>query len=96
MTTELTDFVDLADETTATWTALIRTKHVDPQEAKIGLIAATDEDFENRGATLVAMASAAHDLDHVTISVHAFRDGSRVEPDVMILGDEIIITIKNA
>lgn len=94
--TEMTEFVDLADETTATWTALIRTEHTAPQEAKIGMIAASHEDFEERGATLVAMASAAHDLDHVTISVHAFLNGTRVEPTVVMLGDEIIITVKNA
>ena len=94
--TDLSNFVDLADETTAQWTALTRTRDPNPQEAKIGLLVTTDEDFERRGVTLVALGSAAHDLDHVTVSVHAFVDGVRVTPNVMVLGDEIIISARNA
>lgn len=96
MISELTEFVDAADETTGSWTALVRTPHEEPGEAKIGVIVGTDHDFENRGVTLVALASGAHDLDHVTVSVHAFLDGRRVEPNVIVIGDEVVITAKNA
>jgi len=96
MTSELTEFLDTADETAAQWLGLVRSQHDEPVDAQVGLIVSTDEDFESLGMTLVAMASAGNDLGHVAVSIHAFVDGVRVSPAVMTLGDETIITIQNA
>lgn len=92
---DLTEFVEAADETSAQWIGLIRQPHDNPQDAQVGVLVGTDEDFEHRGITLIALGSGGNDLSHVAISVHAFVDGDRVEPNVMMIGDEIIVTVQN-
>jgi hypothetical protein len=92
---EASDFTEAADVHTAKWTGLIRHHVENPAHAQHVQFVATDEDFEHSGLTLFAVASAGTDLGHVAISIHAFVDGARVEPDVMTIGDELVITIKN-
>lgn len=96
MNSECTEFIEAADEQTANWTGLLRIEHEDPEHAQHVQFVCVDEDFENRGPVLFAVASAGTDLGHVAISLHAFVDGKRVTPDVLELGGELIVTIKNA
>ena len=92
---DLTEFLEAADDTTMEWNGIVRVPDADPDHAQTALFVCLDRDFENRGPALFAMASAGTDLGHIAISIHAFVDGQRVEPDVLTLGDELIITIKN-
>jgi hypothetical protein len=93
---EASDFTESADEQTIQWTGLIRRPVDNPGHGQNIQFVATSEDFEHEGLTLFSVASAGGDLGHVALSIHAFVDGVRVAPDVMTVGDELFITIKNA
>jgi hypothetical protein len=93
---ELAEFIDAADETSAQWIGLIRTEHENPTDAQVGVMVGVDEDWENRGPVLIAVASGGNDRGHVAVSIHAFVDGVRVEPNVLVLGDEFIVTLQNS
>lgn len=92
---ELTDFLEVADETTTEWIGLLRVETEMPEDGQIGALVGIGRDWEHKGAVLVAMASGANDMSHVAISVHAFVDGKRVEPTVATLGDEVLVTLQN-
>lgn len=97
MTSELTEFMEAADEMTAQWLGTVRIDHPDAVHSQNALFVTNNEDFERQGIVLVAFASGDTRLDSVAVSVHAFRDGQRITPHVLDVAGEVIITIdKNA
>jgi hypothetical protein len=91
--TDITEFLDAADETTVNWIGLAREADDAPGHAQVAALAATHRDFEREGLVMVAVASASGDQSSVNISIHAFEDGVRVAPEFVMLGDELIITL---
>ena len=92
---DLTEFLEAADDTTMEWNGIVRVPDANPDHAQTAVFVCVDRDFENRGPALFAMASAGTGLEDVSISIHAFLDGQRVAPTLLQLGDELIVTVKN-
>lgn len=90
---ELEDFIEAAEETMINVVGLARRKDGPQEDAQIAMFVTDDELMA--GQVLFATGSVSNDREFLAISVRAFDEGQAVEPEVMILNGEILVTLKN-
>ena len=90
---DLDEFLEAVDETCINSIGLSRIVADNPQDAQIAMVLTTEVDFN--GATMIATGSVGNDQSYLTLAVRAFQDGLSADLDVMTVGDEVIITMKN-
>ena len=90
--TTLNEFINTVEDTCVNSIGLARTGEVHG-DAQIAMVVTTDESFEK--ATLIATGSVAHGGEHVAIAVRGFIGQGPVDLEVISLGDEVIISVKN-
>lgn len=94
MTTDFQEFMALTDENIQNALGITRDRDNDTQrEGSIALVCSTEQDMES-GAVLVAIGTVGHDVDSVEIALHGFIDGERVMLSPMLLGDEVVISLR--
>jgi hypothetical protein len=98
-TTPYEDFLASVDRTLLQAISLQRSDldvdgPLDPDEATtIAMLVGTNDTYGQDGAGLIAVGAVDLGRDSLTVTLHGFRDGVRVPPSVMVLGDEIIVTL---
>ena len=90
---DLDEFLEAVDETCINSIGLSRVVADNPNDAQIAMVLTTEVDFN--GATMIVTGSVGNDQSYLTVAVRGFQDGDGTNLDVMSVGDEIIITMKN-
>lgn len=91
--TDLDEFLDVVDETCINSIGLSRVVDDNPEDAQIAMLLTTEESLD--GATVVVTGSVGNRQDHVTVAIRAFQNGAAADVEVLTLGNEVIVTMKN-
>jgi hypothetical protein len=93
MTTPLDDYIEHADQTMEDMIFFSRVPVEGAEDGQVAIVLTTDASME--GPTLIAAGTVGNHQDFVAVTVSGFDGKQPVEPEVMIVGNEVIITIKN-